>query len=248
MGLAMDPNKPATTPMDFSRLGSDRPSEDVPVPRNMVEYLMTPEHRQIMTEESGADVDWAPEESKVQLRGSAEQIKRATRLLARVLMHCNWGRSEAKVRRLLRPRIIESCVCRLSPMNTLPTGQKTLSNSVPVISIGKDKSNDICIPAQIISRQHCILELDSERGAVYAIDCSTNGTFLNGVRLPQKQSGKVLVSHGDELLFQDPMTGDSEFGYIINLQELNVKPERKFEAPRRLLGPDESSSTGRDFA
>jgi len=243
----VDPLKPATTPMDFSRLGSTLPSQDFPVPRDMVEYLMTPEHRQILLEESGCDVDWAPDEAKVVLKGSAEQIRKAERLLQRVLMHSNWGRSETKVRRLLKPQIIESAVCRLSPMNTLPPGQKTLSQTQPVLSIGKDKGNDIVIPAQIVSRQHCVLELDVDRGAVYVIDCSTNGTFLNGLRLPPKTTGKVLLSHGDELLLQDPANGDQEFGYVVNIQELNVRERAKLQAPRRLLTTEESATMGRDF-
>eukprot|EP00435_Cladocopium_sp_Y103_P067323 s176_g29.t2 len=63
----IDPLKPATTPMDFSRLGTSLPSQDFPVPRDMVEYLMTPEHRQIILEETGCDVDWAPDEAKALL-------------------------------------------------------------------------------------------------------------------------------------------------------------------------------------
>lgn len=228
-----------TTPMDFSRLSRDLPSRAVPVPKELVEYLMTPEHRQLLTEQSGADVEWAPEEAQVKVRGSAEQVKRATRLLQRVLMHCHWGRSEAKVKRLLKPRMVESAICRLSPMNTLRPAEKLLSNSQPILSIGKDKGNDLVIQDPIISRQHCILELDPERGAVYVIDCSTNGTFLNGIRLPSKTVGKVLVSHGDELLFKDPASGEQEFGYILNITELHVRPEVKLEAPRRLLTPEE---------
>mmetsp|Transcript_72407 Transcript_72407/g.212158 ORF Transcript_72407/g.212158 Transcript_72407/m.212158 type:complete len:342 (-) Transcript_72407:87-1112(-) len=237
-----------TTPMDFSRLSRDLPSRSMPVPKELVEYLMTPEHRQLMTEQSGADVEWAPDEAQVKVRGSAEQVKRATRLLQRVLMHCNWGRSEDKVKRLLKPRMVESAICRLSPMNTLRPAEKLLSTAQPLLSIGKDKNNDVVIQDPIISRQHCILELDPERGAVYVIDCSTNGTFLNGTRLPAKTSGKVLVSHGDELLFKDPASGDMEFGYILNVTELVVKQEVKLEAPRRLLTPEETTSTGRDFA
>jgi len=233
--------------MDFSRLArADLPSRDVPVPKELVEHLMTPEHRQLLSEESGADVEWAPEEAQVRLRGSAEQTKRATRLLQRVIMHCHWGRSEMKVKRLLKPRIVESTICRLSPMNTLRPAQKTLNSVTPVMSIGKDRHCDVVIPDPIISRQHCALELDSERGAVYAIDCSTNGTFLNGIRLPSKQVGKVLLTHGDELLFKDPASGEQEFGYIVNLQELQVREEAKLEAPRRLLTPEEQS-TSRDF-
>merc|ERR1712032_276779 len=103
--------------MDFSRLSREMPSRVVPVPKELVAHLMTTEHRQMLSEETGADVEWAPEVAQVKVRGSAEQVKKATRLLQRVLMHCHWGRSESKVKRLLKPRIVESAICRLSPMN-----------------------------------------------------------------------------------------------------------------------------------
>jgi len=240
-GLRPDTGKVVTTSMDFSRLGADLPSKDVPVPRELVEHLMTPEHRQIIMEESGCEVEWEPEASQVLLRGSEEQLKKATRQLQRVLVHCNWGRSEEKVRRLLRPRFVKSALVRLSPMNRLPSGAKTLSSNMPVLCIGKDRNNDVIINANMISRQHCILELDPDRGAIYVIDVSTNGTYLNGVRLPEKKTGKVLVSHGDELLLQDPVI-DEEFGYVINILELNVSEEVKLKAPRRIMSAEEHTS------
>merc|ERR1712113_993013 len=183
--------------------------------------------------------------------GSGDALKRAQRLLQRVIMHCHWGRQasmQEKVKRLLKPVMCESAHCRLSPMNTLRAAQKTLNMSTPVLTIGKEKANDVCIDDPIISRQHCVLELDPDRGAVYAIDCSTNGTFLNGIRLPSKTVGKVLLSHGDEILFKDPATGEQEFGYIVNLNELHVRSEMKLEAPRRLLTQEEMASSGRDLA
>merc|ERR1740130_985810 len=70
-----------TTPMDFSRMTQQQPARSVPVPKELAQYLMTPEHRQILTEESGADVEWAPDECQVDLRGSAEQVKKAQRIL-----------------------------------------------------------------------------------------------------------------------------------------------------------------------
>jgi len=238
-----------TTPMDFSRLSAvqNQPTRDVPVPKDLVSCLMTPEHRVMLIEESGAETEWAPEERVVKLRGSQEQIKRATRLLQRVMMHCHWGKSEAKVARLLKPKICESVICRLSPMNTLRPIEKTLSSANTVLCIGKEKGNDLVIQDAVISRQHCVLELDMERGAVYVIDCSTNGTFLNGVRLPEKTTGKVLVSHGDELLFKDPAGGDGEFGYVVCLFELAVREQPKLAAPRRIL-TQEDTGHNRDFS
>merc|ERR1719226_295784 len=119
--------------MDFSKIAVNTPQREIPVPKDIIPYLMTPMHRDMMTEETGADCEWMPEEAKVFLRGSAEQIKKATRLLNRVLMHCHWGRSEDKITRLMRPEVIESTVCRLSPMNSLRPYEKILNTASPIL-------------------------------------------------------------------------------------------------------------------
>eukprot|EP00747_Dinoflagellata_sp_TGD_P195185 gnl/TRDRNA2_/TRDRNA2_63491_c1_seq1.p1 gnl/TRDRNA2_/TRDRNA2_63491_c1~~gnl/TRDRNA2_/TRDRNA2_63491_c1_seq1.p1 ORF type:complete len:206 (+),score=31.36 gnl/TRDRNA2_/TRDRNA2_63491_c1_seq1:2-619(+) len=203
-----------------------------------------------MVEDSGADVEWRSQGAQVNLRGSATQIFNAERLLARVVMHCNWGASEGKITRLLRPPLANSVLCRLSPMNTLKPTKKLLNEFNDTLTIGKDSQNDVVIKDPVVSRNHCILELDQERGAVYVIDCSTNGTFLNGTRLPAKNAGKVLLSHGDDLIFKDPSSGgDSEFGYIVNLTDVALRPEVKLEPPKRLLSQEELAYCGgsRDF-
>lgn len=239
--------KVETTRMDFSK-PKDLASTIVQVQKELVPLLMTEVHRKILAEESGAGVEWLPDKARVSLSGSAEQIQRGQRLLARVTTHCRWGQSSDKVRRLLKPRGVESVLVRLSPMSTLPGMKKTLTPAHPVISIGKGPDNNVILPDpyRVVSRQHCVLELDGDRGAVYILDCSTNGTFLNALRLPPKQNGKVLLSHGDEILLEDPAHGKHEFGYIVNLHEIAVTSEMKFEAPRRLLSPEEMSSVVRD--
>jgi len=200
---------------------------------------MIPEHRQLLIEESGSDVQWVPEEAKVMLSGAAEQLNRGKRLVARVMMHCRWGYSRDKVKRLIKPGRALSVLCRLAPMDSLKPVEKVLNQGHKSLTIGKDKQNTVVVRDPLMSRQHVVLDFDVERGAVYACDLSRNGAFLNGVKLPNKKVGKVLVSHGDELLLKDPSSGEPEFGYIINLQELSHKVETKLEAPRRLLGPDE---------
>ena len=75
----------------------------VSVPEKLVAHLMTPEHRQMLTEESGADVEWAPDQGKVRLQGFAKQLGVAARLLARVEMHCHWGSSEAFAESMVGP-------------------------------------------------------------------------------------------------------------------------------------------------
>lgn len=135
----------------------------------------------------------------------------------------------------------------LSPKANLPTVRKTLSQLDHLISIGKGPDNHVIIPDphRVVSRVHTVLELDHERGAVYVLDCSTNGTFLNGLPLPAKDVGKVLLSHGDEILFKDQSDGKHEFGYIVNLDVKAVKGDIVLEAPRRLLSPQEMSSASR---
>lgn len=209
--------KPPTTPLDLSKLGPDGRVCVVPVAKKIAVHLMTASNKQLLAEMSGAIAAWEPDSSKVSLRGSADQINMANRLLLRIMMHCQWGVSEEKVQRLLKPRRVHKTLVRLAPMGLqLKSIEKTLSMRSPRLSIGKDKTNDAVIMDALVSRHHCVLELDTARGAVYAIDCSTNGSFLNGKRLPQKKHGKVLLSHGDELLLRDPGQ-DSEFGYMVNL-------------------------------
>merc|ERR1719316_166653 len=104
-------------------------------------------------------------------------------------------------------------------MGTLRSWEGTLTAERKVVSIGKDAANDVVVRDQAVSRRHCKLELHLKKGGVYVSDISTNGTYLNGRRLPKKEKrSKVLVAHGDELLLKSPEAGDPEFGYIVNLE------------------------------
>ena len=95
---------------------------------------------------------------------------------------------------------------------------------------------DVCVKDDLVSRQHCILELDVQRGAVYIIDTSTNGTFLNGTALPAKSSSKVLLSHGDDLVLKGPQHDPNrEFGWVVNISEMVVKEQEELQAPRRIV-------------
>lgn len=228
-----------TTQMDFSKPKKDMPTVAMDVQKSLVPILMTPDHRQILALESGATIEWEPERAKVMLSGSTDQLQRAQRLLNRVRTQCFWGQSEEKVRRLLKPKRVKTVRCRLSPMEGLPQCEKTLSSAHPMIKMGKGAGGENHLilpnPHRCVSRQHCIIEFDEERGGVYIHDCSTNGTFLNNIKLPPQSGGKVLLSHGDELLFKDPRDGKTEFGYIVSLYDIIVQEEQKLEGPRRLL-------------
>merc|ERR1711957_628975 len=137
-----------------------------------------------------------------------------------------------------------------SPMtvNKLKSAEKMFNSSQTQMSMGKDAQNDVVIKESVLSRHHCCITFEPAKGVVYIVDLSTNGTFLNGTRLPSKKLGKVILSHGDEILFRNPEHGDTEFGYICNLTEVSVRQETKLEGPRRLLSAEEQSSNkGGDF-
>lgn len=243
-------SKIATTPMDFSSLGKGSPHLLVPVPKKFAGGLMTPENKRVVEMQSGAEVEWALETKagpQAMVRGSTEQVRLASKLLESVKTHCKWGCTQDKIRRLLKPTIIEKALCRLAPMDTLISCEKVLSATQPRLSVGKGKDNDAVITDVGISRRHCFLELNPTKGSIFIADCSTNGTFLNGVRLPARKLGKVLVSHGDELTFRDPSSGQAEFGYIVNITEIQVKPEVQLSAPRRILSQEQASNDGRDL-
>jgi len=206
-----------TSRMDFTKLSQtvENPKETVKVPPEMVRYVCTAKNKRVLLESTGAEVEFTG--TSITVSGTKIQRQKAQQVLKRAVTHCIWGVSEAKVESLLSPKKITWAMCRLSPMSNLSKFERNLNESHPVITIGKDAAMDLVIPNSHISRQHCVIEFDTKRSGVYIIDCSTNGTFLNGKRLPAKSSGKVLLSHGDEINLKSP-NEDPEFGYIVNFQ------------------------------
>ena len=55
-------------------------------------------------------------------------------------------------------------------------------------TIGKEKSNDIVIDNDItVSRSHAVLFEDNNGNVFISDSNSTNGTYVNGTRIKQKQ-------------------------------------------------------------
>ncbi|MCR4717314.1 MAG: FHA domain-containing protein, partial [Lachnospiraceae bacterium] len=55
-----------------------------------------------------------------------------------------------------------------------------------IITIGRARTNDITFPSNLyVSKRHCEVSYDSEKDMFYIEDYSTNGTFIDGVRLEQ---------------------------------------------------------------
>lgn len=66
--------------------------------------------------------------------------------------------------------------------------------------IGRDETCDICLWDQTnqVSRKHAVLRVD-EDGKYWLTDTSTNGTFINGVRMVPNR--EALVSRNDVIIF-----------------------------------------------
>jgi len=211
-----------TEEMNFSNLEAGQSSRSLSVPRAQLSYLMVESTRALLTNATGiSDLMWDSAGSKATISGTAIQVESAEALLKRVITHCKWGVNEAKVRTLLTLAPCKGLRVRLAPMSAkLKQIVFNLSSTRQQVLIGSDASNDVTLKGSLISRAHAVLEFIPSKGCTYVYDTSTNGTFLNGVRLPAKSSGKVVLTHGDELLFPEPNVAldAMEFGYMVNVE------------------------------
>ena len=67
---------------------------------------------------------------------------------------------------------------------------------VAKITIGREMDNSIVIDSKLASRHHCIIQ--KIRDAYFLKDeNSTNGTFLNGRRIPSDKY--IKLNHGDKI-------------------------------------------------
>merc|ERR1719330_382254 len=209
--------------MDFANLESGVATRAFKIPRRQLE-LMTETTRELLAKAAGdCSVNWDPDQHRAIVAGTSVQVEKAGQLLKRLSTHCNWGVTQEKVQGLLCPVECTTARLRLSPMvTTLKPASAILTATKPQFTIGAGSSNDLVVQGRLMSRSHTFLEFTPSKGAVYVVDASTNGTFLNGVRLPAKSEGKVFVSHGDELLFPEGKGPDKtmEFGYMVNLEFL----------------------------
>ena len=98
----------------------------------------------------------------------------------------------------------------------------------PILSIGRDGSNDVIIDHLLASRRHARLERDATGFAVRDLD-STNGTFVNDDRI----TGLYALHNQDRVVIADT---------VITFQD----PEAtvKGTVPPELLGRRSSSQRG----
>ena len=64
------------------------------------------------------------------------------------------------------------------------------------ITIGRDPSNNVVVDSKLASRNHAVIQ--KIKNAYYLKDCdSTNGTFLNGTRIPADKY--IRIQPGDKI-------------------------------------------------
>merc|ERR1712151_1372183 len=211
----------------------------IKMPSKLYKCLLTKENLPNLLTKAGLLHASLNEEKNVVLRAeSGKALSKALGTLRRVAYHCQWGVSPAKVSALLaaKPeRPITTVVARLTATSgRLQSHESRLTNKVRKLRIGsapvekKDPSAHQCEVSGVpgMSRKHCTITFEPDKGAVYVQDLSTNGTYLNGKKLPRPpyknpQDARVRLFHGDELYFRLRSEDAEELGYVVNLVELS---------------------------
>jgi transcriptional regulator with GAF, ATPase, and Fis domain len=91
------------------------------------------------------------------------------------------------------------------------------------LTIGRDLSNDVCVSATSVSRQHCIIRRD-ENGFVLEDLKSRNGTAVNG-----KPAALHQLSHGDKVAIGDSIFVFSDDGQEVEMPSPGVVEESDFK-------------------
>lgn len=113
-----------------------------------------------------------------------------------------------------------------SPPNRLPmaylvvNGLTTFSISEPVINIGRDPSNQLCLEDMRVSRLHAQLRFVQDHFVIFDLD-SKGGTFVNGVAVTSQvlKPGDVILIAGIPLVYGQELSDQGDY-----TQELPIDP------------------------
>lgn len=202
------------------------------MPQRLHESLLHPENVPKLLQRTGLASACLNEDGLVVLTAMTRKgLTKALGQLRRIAYHCQWGCSKAKVASLLSDKAnpVHTMVVRLAATTSrLQSFEARLTHKVRKLRIGTQAGacqlNIEGIPG--LSRKHCTITLEPEKGSCYVQDLSTNGTYLNGKRLPRPpyknpQDARVRLFHGDELFFRLRSEDNEELGYVVNLYELS---------------------------
>ncbi|CAJ1364315.1 unnamed protein product [Effrenium voratum] len=203
------------------------------MPTRLTDCLMDPDNHAKLLSKTGLLSVMQNEEKHLVLRApSRRQLQKTLGSLRRIAWACQWGCSSPKVGALLADKpakAVNSMVLRLAATSSrLSSHDAKLSAKMRKLRLGTQAGPGMLVLEGIpgLSRKHCTITFEPEKGACYVQDVSTNGTYLNGKRLPRPpfknpSDARVRLFHGDELLFKLRTDDAEELGYVINLVELN---------------------------
>lgn len=122
-----------------------------------------------------------------------------------------YGFDLGKVERISKRAI----VLRLEPLKPgLPEFERVLSEERQSMTIGSMRGKvDLLVSDEAVSKKHATLSIVGIKGelALSVMDYSTNGTFVNGERLPEKQK-RYRIRSGDKLTVKNKSL-DEDFGW-----------------------------------
>lgn len=203
------------------------------MPASLQESLLHPDNMGLLLARTGLQSAMLNDDGMVVLRAASQKmLTKALGHFRRVAYHCQWGCNKGKVAALLtdRPaRPVQTMVVRLAATSSrLQSFEFRLNQKTQKLRIGTQAGACQMVVEGIpgLSRKHCTITFEPEKGACYVQDLSTNGTYFNGKRLPRPpykrpQDARVRVFHGDELFFKLRVDDGEELGYVINLLELS---------------------------
>eukprot|EP00933_Yihiella_yeosuensis_P080498 TRINITY_DN93933_c0_g1_i1.p1 TRINITY_DN93933_c0_g1~~TRINITY_DN93933_c0_g1_i1.p1 ORF type:complete len:342 (+),score=94.53 TRINITY_DN93933_c0_g1_i1:46-1026(+) len=107
---------------------------------------------------------------------------------------------------------------RLEPLKPeLPEFEKVLGESKQSVTIGSNRGKvDVLVRDEAVSKRHVSLQLIGIKNdlALCVVDHSTNGSYLNGQRIPTKDK-KFRIRNGDKLTVKSPSL-DADFGWKVD--------------------------------
>ena len=80
-----------------------------------------------------------------------------------------------------------------------PLKGKTFHISEEEVSVGRQKSNTLCLDDRLVSRRHCLIKKEGDRFKITDLD-SSHGTVVNGT--PIRES---FIVHGDQIRMADSL-------------------------------------------
>jgi DNA segregation ATPase FtsK/SpoIIIE, S-DNA-T family len=95
-----------------------------------------------------------------------------------------------------------------------------------VVKIGRDKDAQICFSNKLVSSAHCFIEYDQQGHAILRDNSSSNGTYVNGQKIKEKQLviGDVIYIMGLKIIFNGKLLSLNNPHKLVVLDKNTFQP------------------------